>query len=154
MKRPFGLIGLIYLTVLAVVFYFGDILTIPIIICGAVAVILGLFFKRNKSKRNTLVVSGITIVCACLSIILYTNIIYLPVIDNYSDKELNISGYVSEEVQKNEGNLTYTITTDKINGEDKRLKINLVSYADLSADEFERVNAKLYTCGTDRKSVV
>lgn len=149
MKRPFGLIGLTYLTVLAVVFYFGDILTIPIVICGIVAVILGLFFKRNKSKRNTLVVSGITIVCACLSIILYTNIVYLPVIDNYSDKELNISGYVSEEVQKNEGTLTYTITTDKINGEDKRLKINLVSYADLSADEFERVNAKLYTCGTD-----
>ena len=152
MKRPFGLIGLTYLTVLAVVFHFGEVLTIPIIVGGFFVVISGLFFIRNKPKRNlrnTLFASGMTIITACLSIILYTNIAYQPVINHYSDRELNISGYLSEEIQKNEGSLTYTITTDKINGEDKELKISLVSYTDLKVEEFERVNAKLYVYGTD-----
>lgn len=149
MKRPFGLIGLTYLTVLAVAFYSQNIIFIPIIFCGVIIILFDLLFLRNKPVRNKLLIFGITIIGACVSITLYTNMYYTPIINDYSDKELIVSGYISEEIQKSESSITYTITTEKINGEDIKLKINLVSLTDLKVNEFEYINAKLYVYGAD-----
>lgn len=149
MKRLLGLIGLTYLSVLALVFYFAS----NILICVFTAMsffglLLGIFFKIIKKDfkcNNYLIVLGSTILCACVSVILYTNIIYYPIINNYSDKEIKIEGYICEEVQKTERSCIYIILADNINGNDENVKIRLTTYKDLHIDEFERIEATLFT---------
>ena len=148
MKRLLGLIGVIYLSVLVVVFYFQS--PLLILILTAVSTVLfgtGIFFKIIKKRRKTyktLITLGLTALCAITSIILYTNIIYKPTIDKYSYKEINLSGYLCEEAQKYERTCTYTILADKIDGESENIKIQLKSYKDLELDEFERIEATAF----------
>lgn len=151
MKRPFGLIGLTYLTVLAVVFYFGNsVLNTVLVSVSAILLMTGIFFKVIKKKpdehkniKNTVIAVSSVVLCGVLSIILYTNYIYLPIVNNYSEKELKISGYISDEIRKTERSFIYLITTDRVNGNDEKIKIQLVSYNDLAVDEFEKFKATL-----------
>ncbi len=148
MKRLFGLIGAIYLSILVVVFYFQSSLLILVLTATSTILLgLGIFFKVIKKRKkicNTLITIGLTVLCAVTSIILYTNYVYQPIIDKYSYKEIKLSGYLCEEVQKYERTCTYTILADNINGENENVKINLKSYTDLELDEFERIEATVF----------
>ncbi len=153
MKRLLGLIGLVYLSVLAIVFYFySNVVLFTVIGCSILSVILSLFFKVIKNKYkfpNILLTVGLTSFCAVMSIILYSNIIYYPTVNNYSEKEIKINGYICEEPQKNETNCTYILLADKIDEGNSNVKINLVSYSDLGVDEFDRVEGTVKANATD-----
>ena len=145
MKRLFGLTGLTYLSALAVVFYFDNIILLYGLL--ALAVITGvvfLFVKIKNEKKVSVVAVSASILLACISLILFSNIIYLPVVDNYSQKEINASGYVCDDVQKTDRSYIYTIQTDKINGKSVSTKINIISYFDLQAEAFDKVNCKMF----------
>ena len=148
MKRLLGLIGAIYLSVLVIVFYFQTpLLVLALTATSTISIGLGIFFKVIKKRKkicNTLITIGLTALCAIMSIILYTNYTYQPIVDKYSYKEINISGYLCEEVQKYERTCTYTILADNINGEDENVKIHLKSYTDLEIEEFERIEATVF----------
>lgn len=162
MKRLLGTIGITYLSVLAVVFYFAnDILLLILIGVSAIALLLGIFFKAIKNKvaltkstSDYLTVIGGTALCACLAIFLYSNYIYSPVIDNYSGKEINIKGYICEEVQIRQGSSVYIISADEANGRRVNLKISLTSTVDLNAEDFDRITARIYTEQTDSGSLL
>ncbi len=147
MKRLLGLIGLIYLFVLAVVFYcYSAAILWTVVILSVSATVAGLFFKVIKSRckiYNYIIAVGITSLCAVISVILYTNIVYLPAINDYSDKELSVSGYVCDEVQRTETSFSCTILADKINGGDANIKIGLVSYSDQRLEDFDRIKATI-----------
>lgn len=149
MKRPFGLIGLTYLSSLAVVFYFYNITLIIIMLCVAAALISAgvvLFLKRKyKSIFPKFIAIGLSVVISCLSIMLYTNFNYNPVINNYSDKEINITGYICDDVIKDHDSAAYMIQTYTVNGEDKAVKIQLLSYSDLHLEPFDKISATLHT---------
>lgn len=153
MKRPFGLIGLTYLSSLAVVFYFYNITLIIIMLCAAAALISAgvvLFLKRKyKSIFPKFIAIGLSVVISCLSIMLYTNFNYNPVINNYSDKEINITGYICDEVIKDNNSATYIIQTDTVNGENKAVKIQLLSYNNLNLEPFDKISATLHTIKAD-----
>ena len=148
MKRPLGLIGIIYLSTLAVIFYLNNTFWFVLLaVLSTLSVVTGAIIKmisRRLSVSNYFITVGCTVFLACLSIILYANYVYSPVIDNYSEKELNIDGYICEEVKIYESSCEYIIKTDTVNGENKKIKINLFSYKDLEIDEFEIVKLKLY----------
>ena len=124
MKRLLATVGLTYLSVLSVVFYFANgTYTNIIIILSALSVFVGIFFKVIKNKirikkslLDLLITVGLTSFAACIAIILYSNFIYRPVIDNYSNRELSVEGYICDEIQKNENSNVYIINADKING--------------------------------------
>ncbi|MCI6824422.1 MAG: ComEC family competence protein [Ruminococcus bromii] len=145
MKRPLGLIGITYLSVLAVVFYFYNSVIIIAVLClSALSVIVAFVLKLrsyNKAICNSLIAVGITSLCAIAAITLYTNFVYNPIIQEYSDKEIKISGYVCDEVQKREKSCTYTVHADEINGEKANVKINFISYSYLDISEFDRITA-------------
>ncbi len=150
MKRPLGLIGLTYLSVLAVVFYLYSTALVAAIIAASLLTAAAVAFLRLKrSIKISVAVTAITAVCACLSVFAYTNLIYLPITDKYSDKEIKISGYICDEVQKTDGSLTYTIKTDTVNGEPEKIKIQLTSYSDLQLEDFDVINADLHTYALD-----
>lgn len=149
MKRLLATVGLTYLSVLSVVFYFANgTYTNIIIILSALSAFVGIFFKVIKNKirikksiSDLLITVGLTSFAACIAIILYSNFIYKPVIDNYSNKELSIEGYICDEIQKNENSNVYIIFTDKINGNSENVKIRLISTVDLKCEDFDRIDA-------------
>ena len=95
MKRLLATVGLTYLSVLSVVFYFANgTFTNIIILLSALSAFVGIFFKVIKNKirikkslADLLITVGATAFVGCVVIILYSNYIYQPVINNYSDKE-------------------------------------------------------------------
>ena len=95
MKRLFGLIGILYLSTLTAVFYFDSPVLIILILISALALVaLGIFkrIKRDRYSFKTFVTAGVTIALAVLSIFLYQNYYIDPIINNYSDKEINVDG--------------------------------------------------------------
>ncbi len=158
MKRPLGLIGIVYLSILAVIFYLNSfILFILLATLSTLSVVTGAIIKILKIRltvSNYFITIGCTVFLACLAIILYTNYVYLPVVNEYSDKELNIDGYICEEVKVYENSCEYIISTNTVNGENKNIKINLFSYKNLDIDEFEIVKLKLYAYKTDTNQLI
>ncbi len=74
MKRPLGWIGLCFLSVLAVIFWFGEALIMPVLICSAVMFVCGMLFilvKRFEKLRAYLAVIGATAFVASSFIFLY-----------------------------------------------------------------------------------
>lgn len=151
MKRLLATVGLTYLSVLSAVFYFANgTFTNIVIILSALSAFVGIFFKVIKNKirikkslSDLLITVGLTSFAACIAIILYSNYIYQPVINNYSERELNIEGYICDEIQKNENSYVYLISADKINGNSENVKIRLISTVDLKCEDFDRIDAKL-----------
>lgn len=149
MKRLLATVGLTYLSVLSVVFYFANgTFTNIIIILSALSAFVGIFFKVIKNKirikkslLDLLITVGLTSFAACIAIILYSNFIYRPVIDNYSNKELSVEGYICDEIQKNENSYVYIINADKINSNSENVKIRLISTVDLKCEDFDRIDA-------------
>lgn len=145
MKRLFGLTGLTYLSALAVVFYFDNIILLYVLLALSVVAIGVFIFVKLKNKMNISIVAvSASVLLACLSLILFSNICYLPIINNYSHKEINVSGYVCDDVQKSDKSFVYTIQTDKINDKSVNTKISIISYFDLQAEAFDKVNCKMF----------
>lgn len=158
MKRLFGLIGLTYLSVLAVVFNMYSHITFICVFSVTVVIsviwIILLILKKKKNFRRVLAVVSITALCASFVLILYTNLYYKPLIDKYSSKEVNINGFICDEVVKSENYAKYTIQTETINGEDERLKIQFNSYTDLNIAEFNNINLQCVMYEADSNSLV
>lgn len=155
MKRLFGLIGLTYLSVLAVVFNFYSRLTFILIFAGSfvftgICIVL-LILKKKKNFRRVLAAVSITALCASAVMILFTNYYYEPLIDKYSHKEINATGFICDEVVKSDSYAKYTVQTDTINGEDEQLKIQFTSYTDINISEFDNIalNCILFESGSD-----
>lgn len=155
MKRLFGLIGLTYLSVLAVAFYLYSYQTvICIFICAFLLIALWLVFfilKKQKNLRRIFAIISIVSVCASLVVILYTNYYFEPLVNKYSNKEINLTGYVCDEIIKTENYAKYTIQTETIDGIDEKFKIQFTSYTDLAVSEFENIDAHLtiYKAGSN-----
>lgn len=150
MKRLLATVGLTYLSVLSAVFYFANgTFTNIIIMLSALSALIGIFFRAIKNKirikkslSDLLITVGLSSFAACIAIILYSNSIYQPVVNNYSERELNIEGYICDEIQKNENSNVYIISADKINGNCENVKIRLISTVDLKCEDFDRIDAK------------
>lgn len=158
MKRLFGLIGLTYLSVLAVVFNLYSRLTfILIFACSFVLAgiwIVLLILKKKKNVRRVLAIVSVTALCASFVMILYTNYYYEPIVDKYSSKEVSINGFICDEIVKSENYAKYTIQTDTIDGEDEHLKIQFNSYTDLNIAEFNYISLHCVMYEADSNSLV
>ncbi len=147
MKRLFGLIGLTYLSVLTVVFYLYSSVTVFtvsfvsafFIVFGITAFVLKIFPNHNRE----FIVIGTTALCACVVFVLYSNFYYNPLISNYSDKEINIRGYVCEEVEQSNACFIYTIKIDEVNGSSESFKLQIISDSGLDIYAFDCVEGNI-----------
>ena len=143
MKRLFGLIGLTYLSALTVVFYFGGTAKIIVISVALAVVFAAVILKISKHDfrhfLSCIIMSG-TALLAVLSLFLYQNIIYQPIIDKYSDKEIKLTGYIADEPELSGKAVNYVIETHTVNGEEVNCKISFRTYYELEAEEFDEVN--------------
>ena len=155
MKRLFGLIGILYLSTLTAVFYFkSKVLIILVLISAAALVALGIYkrVKRDRYSFKTFVTAGATVALAVLSIFLYQNYYIAPIINNYSDKEISVEGYVCEEIKYKDTSVEYLIQTTAIDSKPVFTKIKYTGYNETEIKEFDfvKLNVKAYAENNDR----
>lgn len=146
MKRLFGLIGILYLSTLTAVFYFKSTVLIILVLISALALIaLGVYkrIKRDSYSFKTFVTAGATIALAMLSIFLYQNYYIDPIINNYSDKEISVDGYVCEEIKYNDKSVEYLIQTTAIDSKPVFTKIKYIGYDETEIREYDFVKLKI-----------
>ena len=147
MKRPLGWIGLIYLSSLAVIFYcYSTVLVIVLSVSAAVFAIAGVIFrlvKRDTKLHRYALVVGLTVLAATLYLFLYQNYIVQPVLSDYSGKEIYVEGYVCDELNISGKHPTCIVQTEKINGEERSVKITLALTYYLDLEQFDRVSFKV-----------
>lgn len=147
MKRPLGIIGLVYLTVLAVVFHFYSIaLVIAVSVSSALTIIVSLTvkcIKKNITIHRAFIAAGLSAMAAVLSLFLYQNYIINPIINDYSDKEITITGYLCDEFHFNKNSTTCTIQTETIDGKDVSVKIQLSMTDGLDIEPLDKIRATL-----------
>ena len=150
MKRLFGLIGFTFLFVLSAVFYsdFNEIVFAIIGSLGVLSVAVGIFLiisKKNKSFGKSLCVFAFAVIYSAGNIIGYSEYINNTIMNKYSDKEITASGYICDEIISTDSSCSFVIKTDKINGQSSDAKIQIISYSNVDADPFEKVNFTAHT---------
>lgn len=75
----------------------------------------------------------------------YSEYINNTVMNNYSDKEITASGYICDEIITTDSSCSFVIKTDKINGQPSDAKIQIISYSNVDAEPFEKVNFTAHT---------
>lgn len=150
MKRLFGLIGFTFLFVLSAVFYsdFNEIVFAIIGSLGVLSVAVGIFLiasKKNKSFGKSLCVFAFAVIYSAGNMIAYSEYINNTIINKYSDKEITASGYICDEIITTDSSCSFVIKTDKINGQPSDAKIQIISYSNVDAEPFEKVNFTAHT---------
>lgn len=150
MKRLFGLIGFTFLFVLSAVFYsdFNEIVFAIIGSLGVLSVAVGIFLiisKKNKSFGKSLCVFAFAVIYSAGNMIGYSEYINNTIINKYSDKEITASGYICDEIITTDSSCSFIIKTDKINGQPSDAKIQIISYTNVDAEPFEKVNFTAHT---------
>lgn len=144
MKRPLGWIGLCFLSILAVIFWFGEVWIPAIVIASAVLTVAGIVLKTIRKGRRLsahFVAVGVTSFAAVSLIFLYQNYYVQPILDNYSDKEINIKGYVCDEITLTGKICSYPIQVEEIDGKPVSLKLQINAYTDYDVEEFDVIEA-------------
>ncbi len=145
MKRLFGLIGFTFLFVLSAVFY-SDFNEIVFAIIGALSILsvaVGIFLvvsKKNKSFGKSLCVFAFAVIFSASSMIVYSEFVNSTIINKYSDKEITASGYICDEIITTDSSCSFVVKTDEINGQSSDAEIQIISYSNVDAEPFEKVN--------------
>ena len=145
MRRLFGTIGLTDLTVLAVAYFLYDSLTITILACaGAVVVVAGVIGAvRRYRYYPEIIAGGLSVLAATLSIFLYWNIAYQPILRDYSEKEISIHGYICDEIVITQKQYIVPLETETIDGQPRRTRISLTLYDDDDRQAFDEVDGTM-----------
>ena len=142
MKRPFATVGLVYLCVTAVVFYYYSnwlLAAICIAAAGLIAVSVVAKLWRSKSWWRYGLMTGIAALAAVMSIFLYTNFVVNPILDN-ADAQITFEGYICEDLSFHNQYATAIVQTETIDGEDCRAKISLTMREGGELKPFDRVS--------------
>ncbi len=146
MKRLLGQIGITYLSVLAVVFYFGQKCAVFL---AALSAILFVIFLAVKYTRKTIYLPVIACVAliACLANIIYTNCVYFRVVDSYADTSGEAVVTLVDEPYKKYSIYHYKFNCSSIDGEE--CNFNFVALHDdlLNIEPFDTVKMNVSFTG-------
>ena len=153
MKRTLAVTGFTMLGTLAVFCNIPNTKAIGAVILTAfVAFLLTLAFKKTRKSKTLPVVFLFAIIS--LLLLNFHNSRYLRLANAYAEKEITVSGSLDSAPYKQNGKSYYIIKTDKINGNDEKLKIRLVSSSPLDFGATDKINAtvKVFLLGTDSET--
>ena len=154
MKRLFGTIGLTYLTVLAVAFFLPE-TTLYLLAAGFLLLGGGIAAViKNCKNGKTVLLAGASMALATISIFLFRNYIYQPVIDKYSDTEISFKGYICDKVIIAGKTYTVELQAEEINGEKSSIKIHLTGTGDFEPEDFDRVEGKLFVYANKNENLI
>ncbi len=117
MKRLLGQIGITYLSVLAVVFYFGQKCAVILAILSAILFVIFLAVKYTRKTIYLPVIACVALI-ACLANIIYTNCVYEKTVEMYSNTSGQAVVTLKEEPYKNYSTYIYRFNCSSIDGEE------------------------------------
>ncbi len=146
MKRLFELVGLTYLSVLAVVFYFGK---TSVFIVGSVALLLFVVFLAVKRFRKTRVAPILACVAlfACLANLVCTELFYEKTVEKYDGYSGVVTATMIEEPVDSGGYYRYCFKTKSIGEEKKKVKFVVYHNELLDIEPFDIIDAELELSG-------
>lgn len=148
MKRPLGVIGLTYLFTLAAVFHFYSLTLITVLSCtavtaAAVVIVARIFSKRKITIHVPVIAASIACLAAILSLFLYSRIIIQPIISDFSGRQIRAEGYIGDDMSFKSSYVTYTLHTEKIDGEERQIKISLTAPYSYDLEPFDEIAVTL-----------
>ncbi len=149
MKRALAVTGFTMLGILTVFCNIKNDTAMSVaIIVSLIALLLSVIIKpvRRNGTLPTAFLSALIALC----VLFFNNSAYFKNAVIYSEKELTVSGRLTELPYKANGNSYYVIETDTINGKSENIKIRLVSSSPLDLKPTDRVtvNTKSFLLGT------
>ncbi len=144
MKRLLSQIGMTYLFVLAVVFYFNKWLTLAIaFVFLGVTVVLFLVYKTRKTVFMP--VMALSAAVACLVNFVYTISVFEPTVNKYDNISCKIEATLTDEAYNYYSNYIYKLKTKSVDGKDENIRIILMSEEKLDIEPFDILtfNSKL-----------
>ncbi|MDO4748674.1 MAG: ComEC/Rec2 family competence protein [Eubacteriales bacterium] len=117
MERLLGQIGLTYLSVLAIVFFFGT--TCAFVLMG-ISLVLFIIFMLVKRCRSTVFMPVIACVAllGCVVNVMYTTFVYDTTVNDYASYKGEITAKLKDEPYKYYGNYCYLFNCTSIKGEE------------------------------------
>jgi len=113
MKRLLGQIGITYLSVLAVVFYFGKVCAVILAILSALLLVLFLSVKRTRKTIYLPVVACVALI-ACVANIFYTTFVFEKAVKQYDSLSGEAVITLKDEPYKNYGTYYYQFHCNSI----------------------------------------
>lgn len=142
MKRLLGTIGITYLSVLAVAFYFGATITKIIAVISALALLLFLVVRRYRTTIVLPVVTAVVLV-ACLVNIVYTEFSYTRVVDKYNGYNGEVTAVLQDEPYRNYGLYYYEFETLSIGDEQEKVYFVLCDDEQFNFEPFDTVSINI-----------
>lgn len=153
MKRPLGVIGLAYLSALAVFFHYGAGVVTPLLCIAAAACVVGAvvwkLLQRDSRVPVKMMAVGLSVLAAAVSLTLFRVWKAEPAVNYYSDKGIYAEGYICEEPTRNRSFTTCLIQTESINGEPFRTVISYTFYGKSRIEPFDKVGVHMTPSATD-----
>ncbi len=141
MKRPLAVSGLVYLTVLTVVFYFRTPAVMLAVTAAATLMVCAVLVLRHFKPLPVaaLVTAGVSALLAVLSIFLNQNFTVQPLLDRYIGKAVRVEGYLGDLVTENKRGKTYIIHTETIDGAPCSTKISYTVFSKKDWEPFDKL---------------
>ncbi len=153
MKRLLAQIGLTYLSVLAVVFYFGKISAFIIMALALVLFVAFLIVKKCRATIYMPVMAFVALV-ACVVNIFYTTCVYDKTVQTYDSSTKQVVAKLEEEPYKIYDFYHYKFKCIKADGE--KCNFRFIAYSDelLNIEELSTIKTEVTLDATDNKSYV
>ena len=141
MKRPLAVSGLVYLTVLTVVFYFRTPAVMLAVTAAATLMVCAVLVLRHFKPLPVaaLVAAGVSALLAVLSIFLYQNFTVQPLLDRYTGRAVRVEGYLGDLITENKRGKTYIIHTETIDGAPCSAKISYTVFSKKDWEPFDKL---------------
>lgn len=141
MKRPLAVSGLVYLTVLTVVFYFRTPAVMLAVTAAATVMVCSVLVLRHFKPLPVaaLVTGGISAMLAVLSIFLFQNLKVQPLVDQYTGRAVRVEGYLGDLVTEGKYGTVYLIHTETIDGAPCSTKISYTVYSKKDWEPFDKL---------------
>ena len=141
MKRLFEQIGVTYLSVLAVVFYFGTKFAFILAVVAFVATVLFLIVRRFR-KTVYLTAIALTTLVACIINIVYTDTVYKPVVEKYDNVSGTIVATMTDAPQKSYDYYSYRFNAHSIDNKECDFDFVVTHNKLLSIEPFDKIKIK------------
>lgn len=148
MKRPFACVGFSVLFSLVLAISFGYTVALYMVaVCFVLSSVLFIIYFAAKKKTVSAAVCALS---ACFAFGIYTLMMTLyvyPIIEQYSGKNVDVTATVTSNPYSENGNTYFNVKTSQINGENKKLNIQIITnyVQPVKCYDTVRIKAELYS---------
>lgn len=114
-----------------------------------VIAVLARLVNKNIKIHIDIIAAALSCLAAIISLFLYQNFIIDPIITSYAGKQIRAEGYIDEDISFTNSLVNYVIHTEKIDGNDRDVKIRFTAFETYDLEPFDKIAVTLTPEKTD-----